>query len=76
MDVEIVARIERRRQWTPAEKSALLAEVEAKVSVWPATCSDERLGPRYCGPLGPPSVAPEGGLPRACCWSAIGAAPS
>jgi hypothetical protein len=30
VDVEIVARIERRRQWTPAEKSALLAEVEAE----------------------------------------------
>lgn len=35
-EVEIVARIERRRKWTPEEKCALLAEVEAeggKVSV-------------------------------------------
>ena len=30
MDVEIVARVERRRQWTPEEKAALLAEVEAE----------------------------------------------
>lgn len=28
-DVEIVARVERRRQWTAAEKAALLAEVAA-----------------------------------------------
>ena len=46
------------------------------VSVWPATCSDGQLGPRYCGPLEPPSVAPEGGLTGAYRWSAIGAAPS
>jgi transposase len=35
-EVEIVARVERRRKWTEAEKAALLAEVEAeggKVSV-------------------------------------------
>ncbi len=30
MDVEIVARVERRRKWTPEEKAALLAEVEAE----------------------------------------------
>jgi len=29
MDGEIVARVERRRQWTPGEKAALLAEIEA-----------------------------------------------
>ena len=29
-DVEIVARVERRRKWTPEEKVALLAEVEAE----------------------------------------------
>ena len=29
MDGEIVGRVERRRQWTPGEKAALLAEVEA-----------------------------------------------
>ena len=29
MDGEIVARVERRRQWTPEDKAALLAEVEA-----------------------------------------------
>ena len=30
MDGEIVARVERRRQWTPQEKAALMAEVEAE----------------------------------------------
>jgi transposase len=30
VDGEIVARIERRRQWTPREKAALLAEIEAE----------------------------------------------
>ncbi len=30
MDGEIVARIERRRQWSPQEKAALMAEVEAE----------------------------------------------
>ena len=30
MDGEIVARVERRRQWTPREKAALMAEVEAE----------------------------------------------
>ena len=30
MDGEIVARVERRRQWTPEEKAALMAEVEAE----------------------------------------------
>ena len=29
MDGEIIARVERRRQWTPQEKATLLAEVEA-----------------------------------------------
>jgi transposase len=29
VDGEIIARVERRRQWTPEEKAALLAEVEA-----------------------------------------------
>jgi transposase len=29
-DVEIMARVERRRKWTATEKSALLAEVEAE----------------------------------------------
>jgi transposase len=29
-DVEIVARVERRRKWTPEEKAALLAEVVAE----------------------------------------------
>ena len=29
MDGEIVARVERRRHWTPEEKAALMAEVEA-----------------------------------------------
>lgn len=29
-DVEIMSRVERRRKWTPAEKTALLAEVEAE----------------------------------------------
>jgi Transposase len=29
-DVEIMARVERRQKWTATEKSALLAEVEAK----------------------------------------------
>jgi transposase len=29
VDGEITARVERRRQWTPQEKAALLAEVEA-----------------------------------------------
>jgi transposase len=29
VDGEIIARVERRRQWTPQEKAALLAEVEA-----------------------------------------------
>jgi transposase len=29
-DVEILARVERRRKWTPQEKAALLAEVEAE----------------------------------------------
>jgi len=29
VDGEIVARVERRRQWTPGEKAALLAEIEA-----------------------------------------------
>jgi transposase len=28
-EVEVLARVERRRRWTPAEKAALLAEVEA-----------------------------------------------
>lgn len=30
MDGEIIARVERRRQWTPQEKAALMAEVEAE----------------------------------------------
>lgn len=30
MDGEIVARVERRRQWTPEEKAALMAEVEVE----------------------------------------------
>lgn len=30
MEGEIVARVERRRQWSPAEKAALLAEIEAE----------------------------------------------
>jgi transposase len=30
VDVEIVARVERRRKWTPEEKAAVLAEVEAE----------------------------------------------
>ena len=30
MDGEIVTRVERRRQWSPEEKAALLAEVEAE----------------------------------------------
>lgn len=30
VDAEIVARVERRRQWTPAEKAALMAEVAAE----------------------------------------------
>jgi transposase len=29
-EVEIIARVERRRNWTPEEKAALLAEVEAE----------------------------------------------
>jgi transposase len=29
VDGEIIARVERRRQWTPQEKAGLLAEVEA-----------------------------------------------
>jgi transposase-like protein len=29
-DVEIVARVERRRKWTIEEKAALIAEVEAE----------------------------------------------
>ena len=29
-DVEIIARVERRRKWTAQEKAALLAEVEAE----------------------------------------------
>jgi transposase len=29
-DVEIVARVERRRKWTAAEKAALLAEIDAE----------------------------------------------
>jgi transposase len=29
-EVEVLARVERRRRWTPAEKAALLAEVEAE----------------------------------------------
>ena len=29
-DVEIIARVERRRKWTAEEKAALLAEVEAE----------------------------------------------
>ena len=29
-DVEIMARVERRRKWTTEEKAALLAEVEAE----------------------------------------------
>jgi transposase len=29
VDGEIIARVERRRQWTPQEKATLLAEVEA-----------------------------------------------
>jgi transposase len=29
VDGEIVARVERRRQWTPGEKAALLGEIEA-----------------------------------------------
>jgi len=29
-DVEIMARVERRRKWTAEEKAALLAEVEAE----------------------------------------------
>jgi hypothetical protein len=34
VDGEIVARIERRRQWTPREKAALMAEVEAEGVKW------------------------------------------
>src|SRR5258708_32497735 len=30
LDVEIIARVERRRKWTAQEKAALLAEVEAE----------------------------------------------
>ncbi len=30
MDGEIMARVERRRQWTPREKATLMAEVEAE----------------------------------------------
>ena len=30
MEGGIVARVERRRQWSPAEKAALLAEIEAE----------------------------------------------
>ena len=30
MDGEIIARVERRRQWSPQEKAALMAEVEAE----------------------------------------------
>jgi transposase len=29
-EVEFIARVERRRRWTPEEKVALLAEVEAE----------------------------------------------
>jgi transposase len=29
-EVEVLARVERRRRWTPAEKATLLAEVEAE----------------------------------------------
>jgi transposase-like protein len=29
-DIEIIARVERRRKWTAQEKAALLAEVEAE----------------------------------------------
>ena len=29
-EVEVLARVERRRRWTPAEKAALLAEVDAE----------------------------------------------
>jgi transposase len=29
-DAEIIARVERRRKWTAAEKAALLGEVEAE----------------------------------------------
>jgi hypothetical protein len=42
-DVEIIAtRVERRRKWTPQEKAALLAEVEAeggKVTVVVCRCT-------------------------------------
>jgi hypothetical protein len=44
-DVEIVARVERRRKWTAEEKAALLAEIDAeggKVTV--ADCKHRRLG--------------------------------
>ena len=30
MDGEIIARVERRRHWSPQEKAALMAEVEAE----------------------------------------------
>jgi transposase len=30
VDGKIVAQVERRRQWTPEEKAALMAEVEAE----------------------------------------------
>ena len=56
---------------SPAERVVQHAHY---VSVWPATCSDEQLWPRYCAPLEHPSVGSRRRAPRACCWPAIGAA--
>ena len=53
-DVEIVARVERRRKWTIEEKAALIAEVEAeggKVS-WSPGGTGSRYSLRVFGQVG------------------------
>jgi hypothetical protein len=56
--VEIVSRIEARRKWSPAEKAALLAEVDARVLA-------ETGGPDQAFGLGWNGTCP------AWCWSGV-----
>ena len=50
MDGEIIARVERRRQWTPQEKAALLAEVEATGGRVSVVARRRGCGPRRSAP--------------------------
>ena len=54
MDGEIIARVERRRQWTPQEKAALLAEVEASGGQVSVVARRHGISKSLLNPTGPP----------------------